>query len=148
MTTDTKELRRLAEAALIAHTVIREADWRAVWARYHTAANPDTILALLDRLDELEAQAAAMRDALEAANKLLWDNGYTTAQPEVSLLETALKDGAGRKVQAVVKAARRLVARTRSGYDAQGFPHLVGNIDAIQARYDLYSRINELDGRK
>ena len=38
----------------------------------------------------LEADNARLRLALEAANKLLWQEGYTTAQPEVAAIEAAL----------------------------------------------------------
>lgn len=61
--TDHAELRRLAEEVI---RIERNEDEpiSAAWELFDSAANPKTILALLDEIDRLKAENEALREAL------------------------------------------------------------------------------------
>ncbi len=63
--TDHAELRRLAEDVI---RIERSEDEpiSAAWDLFDSAANPKTVLALLDEIDRLKAQNEALRGALQA----------------------------------------------------------------------------------
>jgi hypothetical protein len=80
---------------------------------------------VLDKLAEVTAQAAAMREALEAAREaLLWahDGGWHDASKKV---DSALAPDAGRALLAEVTALREVAAKARRyacGADSKGYP--------------------------
>ena len=49
----------------------------------------------IPEIGNLLAAAPELLEALEAANKLLWQQGFTTSEPVVAQIETAIKKSKG-----------------------------------------------------
>jgi hypothetical protein len=66
---DLEELRRLTDLALESHVELQRGQlspgaFDSRWSDFHRAANPQTVLALLDRIRELEQEAERLSDEL------------------------------------------------------------------------------------
>ncbi|MCS9380870.1 hypothetical protein N1E52_26735 [Pseudomonas aeruginosa] len=81
--TDHAELRRLAEEVI---RIERNEDEpiSAAWELFDSAANPKTILALLDEIDRLKAENEVLRGALQAVvDDPTWRSNDNTLWPKI-----------------------------------------------------------------
>ncbi|HBP1408385.1 hypothetical protein DB384_28335 [Pseudomonas aeruginosa] len=81
--TDHAELRRLAEDVI---RIERSEDEpiSAAWDLFDSAANPKTVLALLDEIDRLKAENEVLRGALQAVvGDPTWRSNDNTLWPKI-----------------------------------------------------------------